>query len=144
MGTRHKIQAHQILLWQKQQSKSKRDYATKHTKSSLIIAGITGHNNLAYFQSKLDPCISPRCRLCGGAYETLYHLMTDYEATCHEQTNILKNKIPLPDGNWSIKDTMDFISSPKIHHLLNRDTPQNEIEIIYQEHNYSSSASSDI
>ena len=39
---------------------------------SVVIAGITGHNNLAYFQSKLDNNIDPTCRLCQQGAETLY------------------------------------------------------------------------
>ena len=48
---------------------------------STWIKGITGHNNLAYFQSKLNAEIDPICRLCHQANETLHHLMTDCEAT---------------------------------------------------------------
>ena len=48
---------------------------------STWIKSITGHNNLAYFQSKLNPEIDPTCRLCLQANETLHHLMTDCEAT---------------------------------------------------------------
>ena len=44
------------------------------------IKSITGHNNLAYFKSKLNPEIDPTCRLCLQANETLHHLMTDCEA----------------------------------------------------------------
>ena len=43
---------------------------------STWIKSITGHNNLAYFQSKLNPEIDPTCRLCLQANETLHHLMT--------------------------------------------------------------------
>ena len=41
---------------------------------STWIKSITGHNNLAYFQSKLNPEIDPTCRLCLQANETLHHL----------------------------------------------------------------------
>ena len=74
----------------------------------------------------------------------MHHLMTDCEVAYSEQTDISKNEIPLPDGKWSIKKLLTFINSPMIHHLLHRDTPHNEIETIYQEHNYSSSPSSDM
>ena len=47
-------------------------------KLGTCIKGITGHNNLAYFQSKLHPEIDPMCRLCLQAQETL---MTECEAT---------------------------------------------------------------
>ena len=48
---------------------------------STWIKGITGHNNLAYFQSKLNYEIDPTCRLCLQANKTLHHLMTDCEVT---------------------------------------------------------------
>ena len=64
---------------------------------STWIKIITGHNNLAYFQSKLNPEIDPTCRLCLQANEALHHLMTDCEATSSLQLDIMKNQIPLPD-----------------------------------------------
>ena len=39
------------------------------------IKSITGHKDLAYFQSKLNPEIDPTCRLCLQANES--HLTTD-------------------------------------------------------------------
>ena len=66
---------------------------------STWIKSITGHNNLAYFQPKLNPGIDPTCRLCLQANETLHHLMTDCEATTSLQMDI-----PLPDMTWSVKD----------------------------------------
>ena len=61
---------------------------------STWIKGITGHNNLAYFQSKLNTEIDPTCRLCLQANETLHHRMTDCEATTLLQLDIMKNKNP--------------------------------------------------
>ena len=103
---------------------------------------ITGHNNLAYFQSKIDPEIDPTCRLCLGANETLHHLMTDCEATSSLQMDIMKNQIPLPDMKWSVKDINVFIHQPLIHALMTHDTQYNNREIQYIEHNYSSDDSS--
>ena len=60
---------------------------------STWIKSITGHNNLAYFQSKLNSEIDPTCRLCLQANETLHHLMTDCEATTSLQMDIMKNQI---------------------------------------------------
>ena len=54
----------------------------------------TGHYNLAYFQSKINPEIDPTCRLCLQANETL-HLKTDSEATASLQMDIMKNQILL-------------------------------------------------
>ena len=112
-----------------------------HTLSTWI-KGITGHNNLAYFQSKLNNEIDPTCRLCLQVNETLHHLMTDCEATASLQMDIMKNKIPLPDMSWSVKDLNTFIQHPLIHSLMTYDTQYNDREIEYMEHNYSSDDSS--
>ena len=109
---------------------------------STWIKGITGHNNLAYFQSKLNYEIDPTCRLCLQANETLHHLMTDCEATTSLQMDLLKNKIPLPDMTWSVKEINSFIHHPLIHSLMTYDTQYNNKEIQYIEHNYSSEGSS--
>ena len=76
------------------------------------IKSITGHNNLAYFQSKLNPEIDPACRLCLKANETLHHLMTDCEATMLLQMDIMKNQIPLADITWSVKDINKIYTIP--------------------------------
>ena len=112
-----------------------------HTLSTWI-KSITGHNNLAYFQSKLNPEIDPTCRLCLQANETLHHLKTDCEATSTLQLDIMKNRIPLPDMTWSVKDINKFIQHPLIHSLMTYDTQYNNKEIEYIEHNFSSDASS--
>ena len=64
---------------------------------STWIKDISGHDNLAYFQLKLDPEIDPTCRLFLQSDETLHHLMIDCEATTSIQLDIMKNKIPMPD-----------------------------------------------
>ena len=89
---------------------------------SAWIKSITGHNNLAYFQSKLKQEIDPTCRLSLPAHETLHHLMTDCEATTSLQMDIMKNKIPIPDMTWSLKDINKFIQHPLIHSLMIYDT----------------------
>ena len=65
---------------------------------------MTVHNNLAYFQSKLNPEIDPTCRLNLQANETLHHPLTDCEATTSLQLDIMKNQIPLLDMTWSVKE----------------------------------------
>ena len=84
---------------------------------STWIKGTTGHDNLAYFQSKLSPEIGP-CRLCLQGNEMLHHLMTYCGATTILQLDIMKNRIPLPDMTWSVKDINMFIQHPLIHSLM--------------------------
>ena len=89
---------------------------------STWIENITGHNDLAYFQSKLNPEIDPTCRLCLHGNETLYHLMTECESTSSLQMDIMKNQIPLSDMTWSVTDINKFIQHPLIHSLMTYDT----------------------
>ena len=92
-----------------------------HMRSEWI-KGMTGHNNLAYFQYKLNPVIDPTCRICLQENETLHHLMTDCEATTSLQMDIMKNKIPLPDMTWSVKEINTYIQHPLIRSLMTYDT----------------------
>ena len=100
-------------------------------KLGIWIKGITGHNNLAYFQSKLNNKIDPTGRLCLNANETLHHLMTDCEATAMIQLNTLKNKIPLPDMTWSVKEIHTFMEHPIIHSLMTYVTQYNNRAVSY-------------
>ena len=68
--------------------------------------------------------------------------MSDCEATTSLQMNIMKNKIPLPDMTWSVKDLNTFIRHPLIHSLMTYDTQYNNREIVYIDHDYSSDDSS--
>ena len=106
------------------------------------IKGITGHNNLAYFQSKLNPEIDPTCRLCKQDNETLHHLMTSCETTSTLQLDIRQNKIPLPDMLWSVIKINKLLHHPIIHSLMTYDTQYISREIEYIENNYSSDTSS--
>ena len=56
--------------------------------------------------------------------------------------DIMKNKLPLPDMPWSVKDINTFIQHPLIHSLITYDTQYNNREIEYIDHSYSSEGSS--
>ena len=68
--------------------------------------------------------------------------MTDCEVTAPIQMDIMKNRIPLPDMTWSVKDIEAYIQNPLIHSLMTYDTQYNVKETEYLDHNYSSDASS--
>ena len=115
------------------------------SKLSVWIKEITGHNKLAYFQSKLNTEIDPTCKLCLQANEILYHLMTECEATASLQMEIMKNKyrtVPLPDMTWPVKDMNNFMQHPRILSLMTYDTTYYTRELEFLEHNYSSEGSS--
>ena len=101
-----------------------------------VVAGITGHNNLAYFQAKLNPNIDPTCRLCNEGKETMYHLMTECKALSIQQLEILQNKYPTHDASWSIKQMVKFMHLPQVHNLLNNEISYEERETLYLEQNY--------
>ena len=69
-------------------------------------------------------------------------IMVDCEATATMQLKIMKNKIPLQDMTWSVKDINKFVHHPLIHSLMAYDTEYNTREIEFLEHNYSSDSSS--
>ena len=62
-------------------------------KLSTWIKSITGHNNLAYSQSKINPEIDPTCRLCWASNETIHHLLMDCEVMTPLQLRIMKSKV---------------------------------------------------
>ena len=111
---------------------------------SLWIRSITGHNNLAYFQSKLDPLIDPTCRLCHLDNETVFHLLTNCDALYDQQRDILGNMTIGNGHTWSIKKIMTFLRSPTVNGLMSFNTSYAEREIIYQDHNYSSNSYSSL
>ena len=67
--------------------------------------------------------------------------MKDCEAIAALQMDIMKNRIPLPDMKWSVRDMNTFIQHPKIYQMKTYDTQYNNKEIEFMEHNYSSDAS---
>ena len=50
----------------------------------------------------------------------------------------MKNKMPLPDMTWSVKDINTFIHHPTMHKLRMHNTNYIEREIEYIDHNDSS------
>ena len=54
---------------------------------SRYVSLVTGHGNLAYFLSKLEPGVNPICRFCEERNETFIHLtecprLRDYQVDC--------------------------------------------------------------
>ena len=68
--------------------------------------------------------------------------MMDCEVAAPLQFDIMKNKLPLPDMTWSIKDINIFIYHPTIHQLMIHNIDYIEIEIDYIERNNLSDDSS--
>ena len=81
----------------------------KHPRSSLkqIVEIITGHNNLSYFQNKLDDNVNPSCRLCGDENETIVHWLTTCPRlpTWRNET-LEKQKV---GGEWHLRSLLNFV-----------------------------------
>ena len=109
---------------------------------NLWVKCITGHNNLAYFKSKVDPLVNPLCRLCGRENETVHHLLATCDAMYNKRQEIGIYETPSGDRQWSIKKLETFLNLPIIIDMLSYDTSYEFKEIIYQEHNYPSDTDS--
>ena len=48
----------------------------------------------------------------------------------------MKNKMPLPEMTWSVKDINTIIYPPTIHNLMMNNTDYIEREMEYIDHNY--------
>ena len=59
------------------QNRAKKILQLPRLKMKRLVEIITGHNNLSYFQFKIDPDVNPLCRFCEEANETFHHFITD-------------------------------------------------------------------
>ena len=50
---------------------------------------ITGHNNLLYHRSNINPDINPMCRFCNETQETFIHFISDCPALWQEQQQLM-------------------------------------------------------
>ena len=76
---------------------------------------MTGHNNLGFFQAKLNTQVSPQCRFCENGYETITHLMTGCERFWAQRQELFGAKTPSADMKWSVRSLIDFTYIPGIN-----------------------------
>ena len=80
------------------------------------IRAVTGHNNLLYHLSNIDPDIYPTCRYCLDAREEFNHLANDCPALWLERHTINSQD---PDHSspeqWTPLQIVDFTFFPKIN-----------------------------
>ena len=55
----------------------------------------------------------------------------------NEQLEIMENKVPLPDMEWSIKRILRFMQTSKVEALLDFNSSYIRKEILHYDHNYS-------
>ena len=84
---------------------------------------ITGHNNLSFFQTKLGYQTNRSCRFCGTGDETISHLLNCCPRFINVRREILKDKQPMPDMRWSVRELLEFSYSPGINEAFEGDGP---------------------
>ena len=85
-------------------------------KMKRLVEIITGHNNLSYFQYKIDPDVNPLCRFCEEQNETFHHFITD----CPRLRQFWNNTVgDFDKSTWKISKLQDFSYIPEINNYLN-------------------------
>ena len=83
-------------------------------KLGRYIRAVTGHNNLLYHLSNMDPNISPICRFCLQANEEFFHLATDCPPLWWER-HLISATEPDHATDWSIDQIIKFAYLPAIN-----------------------------
>ena len=86
-------------------------------KLGRYIRAVTGHNNLLYHLSNMDPNISPLCRFCLQANEEFHHLASDCPPLWWERHYISAQQ---PDHvhDWTVHQIATFAFLPPIDAAL--------------------------
>ena len=86
-------------------------------KMKRLVEIITGHNNLSYFQYKIDPDVNPMCRFCDEENETFHHLIT----ACPRLRQFRIDTIGVFDNSsWETSQLLNFSFIPEINDYLER------------------------
>ena len=85
---------------------------------STYIKVVTGHNNLAYNASKIDPTIDPVCSLCEEADQTFQHFVTECPRLRQTRQDI---GIREEDrDSWTPEHLLELARVPAVEVLFNR------------------------
>ena len=100
---------------------------------------ITGHNNLSYFQFKVDSDVNPLCRFCEEQNETFHHYITD----CPRLRQYRTDNIKLFDiDSWKTSDVPKFSFTQEINDYLERKDYLLYGNLQFLDHTYSMDESS--
>ena len=91
-------------------------------KLSRFVRIITGHNNLLYHRSNIDPDLNPMCRFCREKQETFLHFISDCPALWKERQEIFLSPLPVKmKEDWKPDDMVDFSFCKRITEALDSD-----------------------
>ena len=94
-----------------------------------MIRIITGHNNLNYFQSKLDTDRDPLCRLCEEEDETFDHWVQDCPVLRQQRCKIFEvatNNYSIIPNEWDIEKVLEFSYIPTLNNIIEKGESLNE------------------
>ena len=97
------------------------------------------HNNLSYFQFKVDPDVNPQYIFCEEQNETFYHFITDCPRLRQFRTDTVGT---FNSGNWKTTQLLNFSYIPDINDYLERKDYLIYGNLHYIDHNYSTDDSS--
>ena len=104
-----------------------------------LVEVVTGHNNLSYFQFKIDPDVNPNCRFCEEQNETFHHFITD----CPRLRQFRADTVGEYNSNkWKPTQILNFCYIPEINDYLERKHYLDYGNLQYLDHNYSMDDSS--
>ena len=101
-------------------------------KMKRLVEIIIGHNNLSYFQFKIDPDVNPLSRFCDESNKTFHHFITDCPPLRQYRADTVGN---FDLNTWKTSKLLIFSYTPEINNYLERQDYL--IDLQYLDHNYS-------
>ena len=93
-------------------------YTRSREEIGLAMRCITGHNNLAYHQSRINNSISKLCRFCNERAETFYHFFAHCPRLKWVRLASTGSTFIYDINTWTLKQMLDFANSPIIYAKL--------------------------
>ena len=107
----------QALLNKPDTARAKKILQLPRLKMKRLVEIITGHNNLSYFQFKVDPDVNPLCRFCEEENETFHHFITDCPRLRQFRLDCIRH---FDEHSWKVDELLNFSYIPEINDYLER------------------------
>ena len=108
-------------------------------KMKRLVEIVTGHNNLSYFQFKVDPDVNPLCRFCEEENETFHHYISECPRLRQFRADTIGH---FNISTWKTSQLLNFSYIPEINDYLERKDYLIYGNLQILDHNYSTEDSS--
>ena len=98
-------------------NRAKRILQLPRLKMKRFVEITTVHNNLSYFQFKIDPDVNPMCRFCEEENETFHHFITNCPRPRQVRLDNIRYFTPY---DWKVNELLQFSFTPEINDYLER------------------------